>query len=213
MGMVKQDDGWRLPDALWNRMAPLLPPGKPYVKGGHNPGVPDRSAMNAIFFVLRTGVQWNWLNNGWCDDQGPPGRAKKLVPILRTSPAASSPGAQLVYWNRFLIGQVIQRLAQRFTQLQQETGSGAQQQAGLQEHRQRFPGGGEAGCQAHRHILAEVDQGRPVALAIMPPPRQTSPSYNTADWPGVTAHWAWSKARPNSSSPLGNSWQATSAWR
>lgn len=62
MGMVKQDDGWRLPDALWNQMAPLLPPGKPHVKGGHNPRVPDRSAMNAIFFVLRTGAQWNSLN-------------------------------------------------------------------------------------------------------------------------------------------------------
>ena len=26
------------------------------------------------------------------------------------------------------------------------------------------------------------------AVAITPPPRQTSPSYSTADWPGVTAH-------------------------
>jgi hypothetical protein len=25
MGMVKQDDGWRLPDELWEQMAPLLP--------------------------------------------------------------------------------------------------------------------------------------------------------------------------------------------
>jgi hypothetical protein len=24
MGMVKQDDGWRLPDELWEQMAPLL---------------------------------------------------------------------------------------------------------------------------------------------------------------------------------------------
>jgi single-strand DNA-binding protein len=29
-----------------------------------------------------------------------------------------------------------------------------------------------------------------VAPAITPPPRQTSPSYSTADCPGVTAHWA-----------------------
>ena len=25
---------------------------------------------------------------------------------------------------------------------------------------------------------------------MTPPPRQTSPWYSTADWPGVTAHWA-----------------------
>lgn len=25
MGMGKQDDGWRLPDELWEQMAPLLP--------------------------------------------------------------------------------------------------------------------------------------------------------------------------------------------
>ena len=30
MGMVKQDDGWRLPDELWEQMEPLLPPRKPH---------------------------------------------------------------------------------------------------------------------------------------------------------------------------------------
>jgi putative transposase len=62
MGMVKQDDGWRLPDAIWEQMEPLLPPRKPHPLGCHNPRVPDRSAMDAIFFVLRTGAQWNSLN-------------------------------------------------------------------------------------------------------------------------------------------------------
>lgn len=56
MGMVKQDDGWRLPDEMWAQMEPLLPPGKPHPLGCHNPRVPDRAAMNAIFFVLRTGI-------------------------------------------------------------------------------------------------------------------------------------------------------------
>lgn len=60
--MVKQDDGWRLPDELWEQMAPLLPPRKPHPLGCHNPRVPDRAAMNPIFFVLRTGCQWNALN-------------------------------------------------------------------------------------------------------------------------------------------------------
>jgi transposase len=43
-------------------MKPLLPPGKPHPLGCHNPRVDDRSAMDAIFFVLRTGCQWNALD-------------------------------------------------------------------------------------------------------------------------------------------------------
>jgi transposase len=62
MGLVKQDDGWRLPDELWKQMAPLLPHRKPHPLDCHNPRVPDRAGMNAIFFVLRTGCQWNSLN-------------------------------------------------------------------------------------------------------------------------------------------------------
>jgi transposase len=55
------DDGYRLPDALWARMAPLLPPRPPHPLGCHNPRTPDRKAMDAILFVLRTGCQWNAL--------------------------------------------------------------------------------------------------------------------------------------------------------
>ncbi len=62
MGMVKQEDGWRLPDKLWAQMEPLLPPRKPHPLGCHNPRVGDRQAMDAILFVLRTGCQWNALN-------------------------------------------------------------------------------------------------------------------------------------------------------
>jgi putative transposase len=61
MGMVKQDDGWRLPEGMWSQ-EPLLPPRKPHPLGCYNPRLPDRSAMNAILFVLRTGAQWNALN-------------------------------------------------------------------------------------------------------------------------------------------------------
>jgi putative transposase len=57
-----RDDGWRLPDGLWARMEPLLPPRPRHPLGCHNPRVPDRAAMDAIFFVLRTGCQWNALN-------------------------------------------------------------------------------------------------------------------------------------------------------
>jgi transposase len=62
MGLALKDDGWRLLDVLWARMEPLLPPCKRHPLGCHNPLVPDRQAMNAILFVLRTGCQWNALN-------------------------------------------------------------------------------------------------------------------------------------------------------
>jgi transposase len=59
---VGVDDGWRIPDALWERIEPLLPPPKPHPLGCHNPPVPPRQAMNAIFFILRTGCQWGALD-------------------------------------------------------------------------------------------------------------------------------------------------------
>jgi len=59
---VSSDDQWRISDALWKKIEPLLPPGKPHPLGCHNPPVEPRKAMNAIFFVLRTGCQWNALN-------------------------------------------------------------------------------------------------------------------------------------------------------
>jgi len=62
-----RDDGWRLPDELWAKMEPLLPPRPKHPLGCHNPRVPDRAAMDAIFFVLRTGCQWNALKEtGLC---------------------------------------------------------------------------------------------------------------------------------------------------
>jgi transposase len=52
---------WGIPDALWERLQPLLPPRPPHPLGCHRPRVDDRRAMDAIFFVLRTGCQWNAL--------------------------------------------------------------------------------------------------------------------------------------------------------
>jgi transposase len=67
MGLVCKDDGWRLPDEMWAKMEPLLPPRKPHPLGGHNPRISDGVAMNAILLVLRTGMQWNALNgSGIC---------------------------------------------------------------------------------------------------------------------------------------------------
>ena len=61
---------WRIPDELWERIVPLLPPRKPHPLGCHRPRVDDRKAMDAIFFVLRTGCQWQALNEtGICSSR------------------------------------------------------------------------------------------------------------------------------------------------
>ena len=63
----KSHEDWRIPDALWERILPLLPPRKPHPLGCHRPRVDDRKALDAIFFVLRTGCQWSALNaTGLC---------------------------------------------------------------------------------------------------------------------------------------------------
>jgi transposase len=51
------DDGWRLPDALWERLEPLLPKHRIHRKGGRPP-LPWRCVLDGVFFVLRTGCQW-----------------------------------------------------------------------------------------------------------------------------------------------------------
>jgi putative transposase len=54
------DTGYEVPDVLWERIVPLLPPPKKKKKAGR-PRMDDRKAMNAIFYILRTGCQWNAL--------------------------------------------------------------------------------------------------------------------------------------------------------
>jgi len=49
-----------LPDELWERIEPLLPPEPPKPKGGR-PRVPDRAALTGILFVLKTGTPWEYL--------------------------------------------------------------------------------------------------------------------------------------------------------
>jgi transposase len=54
---------YRVSDELWEKIEPLLPKHKNTHRfGGGRPRVPDRKAMDGIFFVLRTGCQWNALN-------------------------------------------------------------------------------------------------------------------------------------------------------
>jgi len=51
-----------VPDGLWERIAPLLPPPKPrrYRYPGRRPA-DDRAALAGIVFVLKTGIAWNQL--------------------------------------------------------------------------------------------------------------------------------------------------------
>ncbi len=61
------DDQWRIPDVLWDRLVPLLPRRPSHPLGCHNPRVADRKAMDALFFLLRTGCQWGaWDATGIC---------------------------------------------------------------------------------------------------------------------------------------------------
>lgn len=64
MGLIVKDDKWRIPDSLWEKMEPLIPkPVDNHPLKCHRSRVPNRNAMNAILFVLRTGCQWNALDN------------------------------------------------------------------------------------------------------------------------------------------------------
>jgi transposase len=54
---------YRVSDALWEQIRPLLPQHvNTHRFGGGRPRADDRKCMDGIFFVLRTGCQWNALN-------------------------------------------------------------------------------------------------------------------------------------------------------
>lgn len=50
-------------DELWSKLKPLIPARvNKHRFGGGRPPAEDRKCMDGIFFVLRTGCQWNALN-------------------------------------------------------------------------------------------------------------------------------------------------------
>src|SRR5436190_14814748 len=55
-GMAKQ----LVNDKRWAVLEPLIPPSPPRPKGGR-PRLSDRAALTGILFVLKTGIQWEWL--------------------------------------------------------------------------------------------------------------------------------------------------------
>ena len=53
-----------LPDTLWQRLQPLLPPPLSRARGGAPRTVPDRACMAAIIFMARTSTPWALLPVG-----------------------------------------------------------------------------------------------------------------------------------------------------
>jgi len=51
---------WRVDDALWERLAPLLVVDKPRKKPGR-PRTHDRPLFDGVLWMLRTGAQWKTL--------------------------------------------------------------------------------------------------------------------------------------------------------
>ena len=51
------DPQYQIPDRIWERIEPLIPPHVKKTKRGR-PRMDDRRAMNGIFYVARTGCQW-----------------------------------------------------------------------------------------------------------------------------------------------------------
>lgn len=58
---AKKRNGLReIPDDLWELIEPILPPDKPLGSNGR-PRVLNRTVLNGILFVLRTGCQWKMV--------------------------------------------------------------------------------------------------------------------------------------------------------
>jgi transposase len=84
---VRRD--WRIPDELWERIQRLLPSRKLHPLGCHRPRVDDRRALDAIFFVLRTGGPWNALQDtGLCSSRSAHRRCQEWAAagLLGTGP-------------------------------------------------------------------------------------------------------------------------------
>jgi putative transposase len=54
---------YRISDTLWEKIEPLLPPEFPKIRGGR-PRMDNRKAMEAIFYVFRTGRKWKAIPRG-----------------------------------------------------------------------------------------------------------------------------------------------------
>jgi putative transposase len=57
---MEVNEAYQIPDKMWKRIDKLIPKHR-HGKEGGRPRMDDRKAMNAIFYVLRTGCQWKAL--------------------------------------------------------------------------------------------------------------------------------------------------------
>ena len=64
MGYIVKDDGWRIPDFMWEEMKQIIPkPIDNHPLKCHKKRIDDRKVMDGIFFVMRTGCQWQALDS------------------------------------------------------------------------------------------------------------------------------------------------------
>lgn len=60
MTLTEIDPNFRLPDEVWERLKTVIPTERPKPRGGR-PRMENRAALDAIFYVLKTGCQWKAL--------------------------------------------------------------------------------------------------------------------------------------------------------
>ena len=60
MNFTEISSDFRLPDEVWEQVKVAIPPEPPKPQGGR-PRMEDRKALDAMFYVLRTGCQWKAL--------------------------------------------------------------------------------------------------------------------------------------------------------
>jgi transposase len=97
-----------LTDALWERIAPLLPPPRP--RRSRFPGrkpLSNRQALTGILFILKTGFRWNDLPREMACGSG--SRCRRRLREWQHAGAwqrvhevllAELPGAELINWSR-----------------------------------------------------------------------------------------------------------------
>ena len=63
MKKLSKEDCFRISDFMWKEMEKIIPkPIDNHPLKCHNPRIDNRKAMNGIYFVLRTGCQWQALD-------------------------------------------------------------------------------------------------------------------------------------------------------
>jgi transposase len=60
MSFTEIDPAFRLPDEVWQQVSAVISPEPPKPKGGR-PRMENRKALDAIFYLLRTGGHWKAL--------------------------------------------------------------------------------------------------------------------------------------------------------